>query len=131
MATVDTIVTIKGGDLASFLRGPGGPVTRELLKRGDRVVFAAKRLVGHKTGNLESRIVKRVGSLGGVPVVFVGAVGVKYALWHHEGTQPHVIVPRNKKVLRFEVGGAVVFAKRVNHPGTRPNRFLLNALRFA
>lgn len=44
-----------------------------------------------------------------------------YAQYVAEGTQPHVIVPRSARVLRFEVGGEVVFATRVNHPGNAPN----------
>lgn len=41
-----------------------------------------------------------------------------------EGTSPHLIEPKNGKVLRFEKGGQEVFATRVFHPGTRPNPFL-------
>lgn len=36
-----------------------------------------------------------------------------------EGTRPHEIVPVNAQALRFEVGGEVVFATRVQHPGTQ------------
>lgn len=44
-----------------------------------------------------------------------------YAGFVAEGTRPHQIVPVSAKALRFEVGGDVVFAARVNHPGTAPN----------
>lgn len=46
--------------------------------------------------------------------------GVPYAAIHEYGgrTSPHVIVPVNAKALRFMVGGKVVFAKKVNHPGS-------------
>lgn len=47
----------------------------------------------------------------------------------NDGTRPHVIRPRAKQVLRFQVGGRTVFAKVVNHPGTKPNPFLDRALR--
>lgn len=40
------------------------------------------------------------------------------------GTRPHVIRPRNAKALKFNVGGRTVFARSVNHPGTRPYRWL-------
>lgn len=48
---------------------------------------------------------------------------VKYAIYVHEGTAPHVIEAKNKKVLA-NVKTGQVFGKRVNHPGTRPNRFM-------
>ena len=54
----------------------------------------------------------------------------KYARPQHEGTGPFVIVPRRRKALRFTVGGDVVFAKRVNHPGIRAKPFLSVPLRF-
>lgn len=39
------------------------------------------------------------------------------ALWTDEGTRPHVIEAVNAKVLAFEVGGQMVFRRRVYHPG--------------
>ena len=41
-----------------------------------------------------------------------------------KGTAPHLILPKNSDVLRFEIGGQEVFATQVHHPGTRPNPFL-------
>lgn len=41
-------------------------------------------------------------------------------LFNDEGTRPHVILPKKRKVLKFEAGGGVVFARKVNHPGTKP-----------
>lgn len=124
-------VFISPSKVAAYFKDPNGDLTRDLVKRGTRVQNEARRLVGKRTHNLEHRIVKRVVQINGVPVVQVGAVGVKYALWHHEGTRPHVIRPVRAKALRFEVDGNVVFARRVNHPGTKPNRYLINALRVA
>lgn len=41
-------------------------------------------------------------------------------VFFEEGTRPHIIVPRNKKVLRWESAetGEEIFARRVRHPGT-------------
>lgn len=35
----------------------------------------------------------------------------------HWGTKPHIIRPKNRKVLRWVSGGKFVFAKIVRHPG--------------
>lgn len=37
----------------------------------------------------------------------------------NDGTAPHTIRPRRARALRFTVGGRVVFARVVHHPGTR------------
>lgn len=65
-----------------------------------------------------------------------GQVIVKrnYGIFVHEGTRPHIIVPKFKKVLawRPKTGGKrgknFVFAKLVHHPGTKANPFLAKAV---
>lgn len=61
------------------------------------------------------------------PSVTIGS-DVFYAPYVHDGTRPHVIRPKRGKALRFVIGGQVVFARVVQHPGTRPNPFLNRAL---
>jgi HK97 gp10 family phage protein len=54
-------------------------------------------------------------------------VGDKHAWYGHilqHGAAPHVIRARNKPFLRLH-GGA--FVRRVNHPGTKANRFMARA----
>jgi len=48
-----------------------------------------------------------------------------YAGFVEQGTQPHVIRPRNRQALRFPVGGGAGFgfARVINHPGSRPHPF--------
>lgn len=46
-----------------------------------------------------------------------------YASYTDTGTRPHVIRPRNARVLRFTVGSTTVFTRKVNHPGTRGTRW--------
>lgn len=48
-------------------------------------------------------------------------VDPEYAGYVAHGTRPHEIRPRNARVLRFEIGGEVIYATKVNHPGTQPN----------
>jgi len=54
---------------------------------------------------------------------------VKYAIFVHEPTRPHIIEPRRAKVLRFIIGGKVIFAKKVKHPGTKGQPFFEKAIR--
>jgi hypothetical protein len=43
------------------------------------------------------------------------------------GSRAHVIRARRAKALRFSSNGRLVFAKSVQHPGTKPYRFLSRA----
>lgn len=58
---------------------------------------------------------------------------VKYAGIHEFGgkTPAHIIEPRNGSVLAFMMGGSMVFARRVHHPGSvMPERsFMRSSLR--
>ena len=53
----------------------------------------------------------------------------KYGEFVEFGTSPHVIVPKSKKMLAFKVNGQMVFARRVNHPGSKPYPFMEPAFR--
>jgi phage gpG-like protein len=64
-----------------------------------------------------------------VTTVFSGG-GLKYAAIQEFGgvTAPHEILPSRAKALAFLVGGAQVFAKHVNHPGSHiPERSYLRS----
>lgn len=93
------------------------------------VVNRAKVLAPVDTGRLRASIrVESRRSLGFRTIYTVGS-DVEYAAMVNDGTRPHVIRPRRAQVLRFQVGGRVVFARVVNHPGTRARPFLDRALR--
>lgn len=57
-----------------------------------------------------------------------GGAKQDYAMYVHEGTKPHVIKPRRKKVLSWKGPEGRVFATAVHHPGTEPRPWLRNAL---
>ncbi len=63
--------------------------------------------------------------------------GVDYGIYVEYGTMPHIITPKQAQALRFELGeisfgfgnmkyggGKVVYAKRVNHPGSSQHPFM-------
>lgn len=51
-----------------------------------------------------------------------------YARVVTDGSRAHRIEPRNARALHWMEGGRDVFARSVNHPGTRPNPFPRKAL---
>jgi hypothetical protein len=140
--TFGTYVVINPTALQHLLQGQDGPVVRDLLRRANRVKDRAQKLVGvydpppagpvrlRRPGTLRDSIVVRLARGGTWGVTAIVGSNDPIALWHHEGTVAHLIVPRRRKWLAFywKRVGAVVFAKRVNHPGTRPNRYLTDAL---
>ena len=95
------------------------------------------------------------------PQYIIFGTSVYYASWVHDGTSPHTILPKNKKVLAWPSGpvatkigftnfgtarrGALYrtgsgeltgnkknqkyfFAKKVSHPGTKANPFMLRGI---
>jgi hypothetical protein len=51
-----------------------------------------------------------------------------YARYINDGTKPHTILPKTPGgLLRFVIGGRVVFARKVRHPGTAKRPVLENA----
>ncbi len=83
----------------------------------------------------ESTLFKdRTGQLRGtVDIIDTGAYSKRliapasYALYVNGGTKPHVILPKNFPFLRFVIAGRVIFARKVNHPGTSPRPFMEHA----
>ncbi len=52
------------------------------------------------------------------------AAGDFYGMFVRGGTRPHEIRPKKKGgVLVFKIGGRTIFAKKVNHPGTKANPY--------
>ena len=103
-------------------------------------VREAKLLVPRKTGNLGRSI--HIVSVSTYSATV--AAGAGYAAFVEFGTRPHEITPKARKALRWAATdegrrltgtprkaaqrgglGGVVFAKRVHHPGTRPEPFML------
>lgn len=98
---------------------------KAIVASGAELHKMAKRgVVPWRTGRLVSSFMVRIGRL----MARVWPT-VKYAIYVHEGTQAHEILPRVKMALYWE--GARHPVRRVWHPGTRANRFLVRMVRLA
>ena len=123
-------VTWNESGLDYLLKNPLGPVGRSLSKRGLRVANAAKRQVGVNTGALKRSISTSHKRDARGQFVRVGSP-LNYALYHHEGTKPHIITPNRSQYLVFTKEKRVIYATSVRHPGTEPNRYLTDNLYLA
>jgi hypothetical protein len=86
---------------------------------------AMKMAAPFRTGAMRQGIGSRLEpSAGSMWVVLYSTAS--YAGYVIGGTKPHVITATNAKALRWFANaghGPVMFAKSVNHPGTKPNNF--------
>ena len=127
--TVKKIVWFRP-QLDTLLKKPSGAVGRHLAVIGAKIQAGARAQVGVKTGKLKASIrVKHYRTPIG-QYITVGST-LKYAYLHHEGTRPHIITPNKSKLLRFPSRRGIVVARAVFHPGTKPNRYLTDQLRYA
>jgi len=119
------------GAIDVMLNSRGGKVGRHVEAKARKVQEIARTLAGKRTGRLAASIsVQR----SRTPTGFEYTIGSmrSYALLHHTGTRPHVIVATPPKLLRFRGSNGVIIHKRaVMHPGTKPNPYLTTALRIA
>jgi hypothetical protein len=113
--------------LDMYLNSTSGEVGKYLKKRGRLIVSMAKRQVGVETGRLKESINMVHERVSRGQQLRIGS-SLDYALMHHEGTQPHIITPQEAGILRFSSGGRIIYTHKVDHPGTRPNRYLSDQL---
>lgn len=111
------------GALRLLLASPVGAVGKDLARRAIRVTNKAKQLCPKDTGRLSQSITWKI-TVSGLGLDAIVGTNVEYAVYVHEGTRPHVI--EGKPWLYWK--GAAHPVRRVNHPGTRAHRFLVDAL---
>jgi hypothetical protein len=111
-----------------------------VITRATLFQLAARAQAPRRTGCLQRSIVKHNELIGGEFAVRVvvdttpcSPTRTSYAMFVHEGTAPHVIAAKNAGALAFEWangpdGPGQYFFMSVNHPGTKPNRFLTDNL---
>lgn len=120
-----------------FVRDPAGwkeftasrrsPIFRDVQKRGQHLHRLATRQIGKETFQLSKSLTTRT-EIDARGIVNTTGSANRIAYLHHKGTRPHAIVPKRAKVLRFVQNGRVRYARRVYHPGTRPNKYLTDNL---
>lgn len=117
----------------ALMSSAAGPAYTAVRRMQDKTAALSDMKVPVDQGALKQSQVK-------TPIVVTGdsvEAGVEYrspyALFVHDGTGPHVIRPRNARVLAWTSRGSgdASFAREVNHPGTKPQRWLQTSLLFA
>ncbi len=91
-------------------------------KSAYKIESMAKQEAPAVSGKLRQKIMTSLSYLKGVV-----SANALYSIYVHEGTKPHIITPKTKKVLA-DKRKRIIFGKRVRHPGTEPNRFMLRAV---
>jgi hypothetical protein len=97
---------------------------RFLARLANETLYLFQKTAPKKTGRLVASAYV-VSPRAGVQVMRVDA---PYAAVVEFGSRPHLIFPRHAQALRFEVGGRVVFARYVRHPGTKAQLIIQRAL---
>lgn len=113
--------------LDSYLKTSKGPVWGVLQRRGSIALTLARRQVGVETGALRNSIKMEHKTVRYGQELRIGSKN-KIAYLHHEGTKPHLIVPKDAPQLVFMSKGRVIRTQLVRHPGTKPNRYLSDQL---
>lgn len=109
-------------------KNPNGIIGKYFRQKGKLLEQLAKKQVGKKTRQLYKSIHSTTIYTGTGFLTRVGSDN-KIARLHHDGTRPHKIFPKKSKTLRFHSHGKIVFARVVNHPGTKPNKYLTDNLK--
>lgn len=120
------IVHIVGSDLVVSMRKHHASKRAGLRKAQRKAALSVRDRWASRT---RSRRIAR-----GLKVVHEG--GMRYSITSQEpfahfeevDTKPHDIVARPGKVLRFKIGGNVLYRKRVRHPGTKGSHAAEKAL---
>jgi HK97 gp10 family phage protein len=119
-------------DLAEISNKTPEEITKNILTDfGEKIVGNARAIAPVKTGKLKDSISYRVER----NTLSVGP-HVPYGAYMEFGTgsrgefpgEPYVILPKNKKYLRFKVNGQWVSTKRVVHPGVKARPYMRPAV---
>ena len=126
-------VTLYPGEPYLWLNSYDSGLPQELDRRMFKVQVGAEQRVRVRTGTLLATIRRNSSQWRRLPAVEVaaGRARMRYTMFEHDGTAPHIIVARRRKALRFVLNGQTVFRRRVRHPGTQGTFFLTRSLPLA
>lgn len=127
-------VIVYTSEVRLWVADRNGPLMQDLDRRATRVQKVQQAYVRKRTGYLLSTIRKQrtYSPVRPKVTVIAGSKNIDYTLYEDQGTRPHVILPRNRTYLRFVSStGQVVFAKRVQHPGTVGSHFIERSMIYA
>lgn len=122
-------VTFYDPEMDWLLKNPAGPTGRFLAGVGREIMRKSRIQVGVRTGALKASI-RMSHSRDPLGQKIVVGSKMNYAYLHHEGSIPHVIVPKNAKMLKFVSRGRMVLKDRVMHPGTKANKYLKDPMEY-
>lgn len=125
---VRSVFVLDRTEYTKYTKTTHGDVYKYLEKLARQLEVRAKAQVNKRSGALAASIKSSVEQHDGEISIRIGSP-LNYALLVHEGTKPHVITAHGGRLLRFTVRGQIVYARRVYHPGTRPNRYLTDNIR--
>ncbi len=117
--TFSVFARVHGGNYTAWMRKGRGRDEEAITlfkEQGQPLVIAEMRnQVPFKTGFLRESVSGRE-----TPKGFTVFASASYAKFVDEGTKPHMIRPVNGQALRwFGAFGNPIFARVVNHPGTK------------
>lgn len=129
-------LTFRQAQLDQLLKAPNGTVGQHMQSLGRKTTLEAQHIAdqelkrgrGRYHRGFRSTVVRSAKGPRMRVENTARVEGYNLAAGIERGTRPHVIRPRRAKVLAFTVGGRRVFARLVNHPGTRAYRVLERAL---
>lgn len=127
MAQVNYVdLTRLAKDLDQAARESGTSIGSVLEQIGNEIAAEAQDIVPVRTGNLKNSIAV----VAGHNQVYVGPDVSKapYASYVEYGTREHEIKPTKARVLAFRVRGQLVYARKVQHPGTKPHPYMRPAV---
>ena len=144
-------VTVKGTSISASLKSETEAMRRRLARvprRTCQQAIGPRWARGTRSRRIASRMTTRDEGTNRAVISVDSSIGFN-PIWEEEDTRPHIIRPRADRGqasviatrrargtvkqgnahLAFEIGGKLIFAKEVRHPGTKGSHALRRAVR--